>query len=85
MSSPSTNTPAGKTALVLGATGGIGGAVAAVLLSRGWTVRALVRDRQRIGAAGPHLAAACEWIEGDGKRRRGERNAMQGHGLASVP
>jgi nucleoside-diphosphate-sugar epimerase len=65
MSSPSTNTPAGKTALVLGATGGIGGAVAAVLLSRGWTVRALVRDRQRIGAAGPHLAAACEWIEGD--------------------
>lgn len=33
-----------RTALVLGATGGIGGAVASRLLQSGWTVRALVRD-----------------------------------------
>lgn len=53
-----------QTALVLGATGGIGGAVAEVLMRRGWTVRALVRDRA--------AAAACwrgrqapEWRVGD--------------------
>ncbi|HEX8478278.1 MAG TPA: NAD(P)H-binding protein [Telluria sp.] len=33
-----------KTALVLGATGGIGGEVARTLLARGWRVRALVRS-----------------------------------------
>ncbi|WP_019819087.1 NmrA/HSCARG family protein [Saccharomonospora saliphila] len=34
----------GKSALVTGATGGQGGAVARALLERGWSVRALVRD-----------------------------------------
>lgn len=33
-----------KTALVLGATGGVGGEIALALLRRGWQVRALVRD-----------------------------------------
>lgn len=52
-----------RSALVLGATGGIGGAIAAALIRRGWTVRALVRDRAaavggwRGGAAKPELIA----------------------------
>ena len=33
-----------KTALVIGATGGIGGEAAAALLKRGWTVRGLNRE-----------------------------------------
>lgn len=46
-----------KTALVLGATGGIGGAIAAALGRHGWTVRALVRDPAK---------AAAEW-KGSGR------------------
>lgn len=49
-----------RTALVLGATGGIGGAVARRLLARGWRVRALHRShaegRERDG---------LDWIRGD--------------------
>lgn len=46
------------TALVIGATGGIGGEVATALVRHGWTVRALTRRAQppRAGIA---------WIEGD--------------------
>lgn len=47
---PTTTAP--RTALVLGATGGIGGETAAALARRGWQVRALVRD-----FAGPKAAA----------------------------
>lgn len=47
-------------ALVIGATGGAGGEIAAALLCRGWLVRGLVRD-----AARPELAAGIEWIAGD--------------------
>ncbi|MEO8115119.1 MAG: NAD-dependent epimerase/dehydratase family protein, partial [Phenylobacterium sp.] len=50
-------------ALVIGATGGIGGAVAERLLAGGWLVRALNRDPQaaqrRKGLAG------VEWVRGD--------------------
>ncbi|WP_336961722.1 NAD-dependent epimerase/dehydratase family protein [Sphingobium aquiterrae] len=52
-----------KTALVLGATGGIGGAVAARLVSAGWHVRALHRDPAR--AAGEGRIKGGEWIGGD--------------------
>lgn len=49
-----------RTALVLGATGGIGGEVATRLLEAGWWVRALNRDPA--GARGdPRIA----WIKGD--------------------
>jgi uncharacterized protein YbjT (DUF2867 family) len=40
-------------ALVLGATGGIGGAVARKLVSRGWHVRALSRNVEKARAAEP--------------------------------
>ncbi|MBD8899358.1 NAD(P)H-binding protein [Rhodanobacter sp. DHG33] len=49
-----------KTALILGATGGAGGEIAAALLRRGWTVRALVRD-----AARPGLLPSIDWRDGD--------------------
>lgn len=55
-----------KTALVLGATGGVGGAVAEALLRHGWRVRAMVRNPGTARAARP---AAIEWIGGDAMNR----------------
>lgn len=49
-----------RKALVLGATGGAGGEIAAALLRRGWQVRALVRDASR-----PGLPAPIAWRAGD--------------------
>ncbi len=53
-----------KTALVLGATGGIGGEVARLLKTRGWTVRALHRDAAAMAARNPDFT----WIQGDAMR-----------------
>ncbi|MEE3625417.1 NAD(P)H-binding protein [Nitrospirillum sp. BR 11752] len=50
----------GKTALVIGAKGGFGGAVAATLLAQGWTVKALAR-----GPSPRADLAAAHWIRGD--------------------
>jgi nucleoside-diphosphate-sugar epimerase len=52
----------GPLALVIGATGGIGGAVADRLLASGWRVRALNRDPR---AAAARAARTVEWIAGD--------------------
>ncbi len=51
-------------ALVLGATGGIGGEVARQLLAAGWQVRALRRG----GAPGSMTDTGIEWIDGDAMR-----------------
>lgn len=51
-----------KTALVLGATGGIGGEVARRLVARGWQVRALNRNPAKLGTQGQ---AGITWIQGD--------------------
>jgi nucleoside-diphosphate-sugar epimerase len=52
-----------RTALVIGATGGVGGAIADRLLADGWRVRAINRDPatagQRSGRTG------LEWVKGD--------------------
>lgn len=53
-----------KTALVLGATGGIGGEVTRQLLASGWTVRALTR-RPSAEAAQAAGAEGIHWIAGD--------------------
>ncbi len=50
-----------RTALVLGATGGVGGAVARRLLGEGWTVRALHRDPDRVSSPTDGFA----WMRGD--------------------
>ena len=50
-----------RTALVLGATGGVGGEVARRLAARGWSVRALHRDPAKLSAADKALT----WHRGD--------------------
>ena len=50
-----------KTALVLGATGGVGGETARALIGRGWRVRALTRRPESAAASLPD----AEWIAGD--------------------
>ncbi len=52
------------TALVIGATGGFGNAVARALLAHGWKVRALARDPVRARAAAG-LPADVDWRAGD--------------------
>lgn len=52
-----------RTVLVLGATGGVGGSIAAALARHGWQVRALVRDPGRLTAE--QRALGYEWIAGD--------------------
>ncbi|WP_426227294.1 NAD(P)H-binding protein [Pararhizobium sp. DWP3-4] len=51
-------------ALILGATGGIGGAVARNLKTRGWTIRALHRDPAKAAAKSEHF----DWVQGDAMR-----------------
>jgi len=53
-----------KTALVLGAAGGVGFETAKALVHHGWRVKALVRDMTRA----PQLAGA-EWVHGDAMDR----------------
>ncbi|MBX5160027.1 NAD(P)H-binding protein [Rhizobium sp. NZLR5] len=55
------NSKMNTTALILGATGGIGGAVARKLLARGWRIRALNRDAAKASRREP----AFEWMQGD--------------------
>ena len=53
-----------KSALIIGATGGIGSEMARVLAKRGFHVRALHRDPQQAKARIPSLAA-IDWVKGD--------------------
>ncbi len=61
-----------KTALVLGATGGVGGAVARALVQHGFSVRALVRDPAKLSAT------AFEPARGDARHRSDVIAAAQG-------
>jgi nucleoside-diphosphate-sugar epimerase len=54
-----------KTALVLGATGGIGGETAAALIRHGWKVIAMVRDPARRPVDANDLLRDVTWIKGD--------------------
>lgn len=65
-----------RTALVLGATGGIGGEVARVLLARGWAVRALHRHPDSIPSG--KTAAGLTWHRGDAMRASDVANAADG-------
>ena len=50
-------------ALVLGATGFIGGQIARAAIEHGWPVRGLRRRPEAVGAIGPPVNV--EWVEGD--------------------
>ena len=54
-----------KRALVIGATGGVGGEVALALLRHGWIVRGLARDPVQAHRTGP---AGVDWVAGDAMR-----------------
>jgi nucleoside-diphosphate-sugar epimerase len=62
-----------KTALVLGATGGVGGAIAAALVRHGWQVRAMARDLSKTVGA-PQII----WVKGDAMQQNDVINAAQG-------
>lgn len=64
------------TALVLGATGGIGGAITRTLLSRGWNVTALVRDAAK--AERSWQAPTPRFVEGDAMKAEDVRRAVEG-------
>lgn len=56
------STSAPRHALVIGATGGIGGAVARALLAHGWTVKAMNRNPDRARQSDP---LKLDWVRGD--------------------
>lgn len=66
-----------KVALVLGATGGVGGAVARRLLTAGWHVRAMNRDPAKLAGAAPDI----EWVKGDAMQAGDVRRAAEGVSL----
>lgn len=68
------NTALGNTALVLGATGGIGGEVARQLRDAGWTVRALRRG----GEQQTERRDGMVWLRGDAMKRDDVLAAAQG-------
>lgn len=66
-----------RTALVLGATGGIGGAVARALVARGWQVKALNRDAPKASRTAPEF----QWIAGDAMKPADVLRAASGVSL----
>jgi len=70
-----------RIALVLGATGGIGGEVARRLRDRGWTVRALHRDAAARAGAKAGDADGFTWIQGDAMRGEDVVAAARGASL----
>ncbi|WP_207482070.1 NAD-dependent epimerase/dehydratase family protein [Arenibaculum pallidiluteum] len=66
-----------RTALVLGATGGIGGETARRLRAHGWTVKALHRG----GAGAGRYEPGIDWIKGDAMRAGDVASAARGTSL----
>lgn len=66
-----------RTALVIGATGGIGSEVAKALIGQGWRVRALTRSVEKAATdfAGP---TPVEWVAGDAMRAADMAAAAEG-------
>jgi nucleoside-diphosphate-sugar epimerase len=67
-----------KKALVLGATGGIGGETAAALLRHGWTVVAMARNPGQRGGVEADPLEGATWIAGDAMMADHVRRAAEG-------
>ena len=67
-----------KAALVLGATGGVGGETAAALLRHGWTVVAMARDPARRPQAMADALAGATWMRGDAMKADDVLRAAEG-------
>ena len=61
------------TALILGATGGVGGATARALAEAGWRIRALARDPSKLAAREP----GWEAVAGDAMDVEGQGDLAQ--------
>jgi nucleoside-diphosphate-sugar epimerase len=70
-------TPPARTALVIGATGGIGSEVAKALILHGWRVRALSRDPAKAAKDFAHLGP-IEWVTGDAMKQADVVGAARG-------
>lgn len=70
-----------RTALVLGANGGVGGEIASALLRRGWTVKALVRDIAGASGRWPRHRDTPVWVKGDAMDAASVLAAAQGVSL----
>lgn len=68
----------GRTALVLGVTVGVGGAIAEALLHRGWRLRALVRNAKAVPERFRPHAGSMTLFEGDVLDRASVTRAAQG-------
>ena len=68
-----------RKALVLGATGGVGGSIAAALLRHGWQVTGMARNLEAARVASPD--AGIEWTRGDAMNRADVIRAAQGASL----
>ncbi len=68
--------PTPRTALVIGATGGIGGEAAAALVRHGWSVRALTRRERN-----PNWPPTVEWVPGDAMDPAAVARAAEGVSL----
>jgi nucleoside-diphosphate-sugar epimerase len=55
-------------ALIVGASGGVGSETARALLAKGWTVRGLHRDPEKV-AQGLAWVGPIEWVKGDAMKR----------------
>jgi nucleoside-diphosphate-sugar epimerase len=76
MGTTSLATSGNRTALVLGATGSIGGGVARALLAHGWCVRALHR---RPDTAASYLPGVpVQWLQGDASKAADVTGAAEG-------
>ncbi|WP_176592248.1 SDR family NAD(P)-dependent oxidoreductase [Sphingobium sp. EM0848] len=67
-----------KAALVLGATGGIGGETAAALIRHGWRVVAMARNPVRPATKGTAPLAGVRWVQGDAMNAGDVRRAAEG-------
>lgn len=77
--SPTTPHTSDRTALILGATGSIGGHMVQALARRGWTVRAMTRNPELARKQHAHLG--CDWIAGDAMNAADVAKAAEGVSL----